>query len=46
MDTEVEVRIWHYRAEDIPPADAQEAWLYDVWAEIDRWIGSELTRTG
>ncbi|HSJ83630.1 MAG TPA: 1-acyl-sn-glycerol-3-phosphate acyltransferase [Acidimicrobiia bacterium] len=46
MDTEVEVRIWHYRAEDIPPPEAQEDWLYDVWAEIDRWIGSELTRTG
>ena len=46
MDTEVEVRIWHYRAEDIPPPEAQEDWLYDVWAEIDRWIGSELARTG
>jgi len=46
MDTEVEVKIWHFRAEDIPPPEQQEGWLYDVWAEIDRWIGSELTRTG
>ncbi|MGH8871861.1 MAG: 1-acyl-sn-glycerol-3-phosphate acyltransferase [Acidimicrobiia bacterium] len=46
MDTEVEVKIWHVRAEDIPPPEEQEAWLYDVWAEIDRWIGAELARTG
>jgi 1-acyl-sn-glycerol-3-phosphate acyltransferase len=46
MDTEVEVKIWHFRAEEIPPPEEQEGWLYDVWAEIDRWIGSELTRTG
>lgn len=46
MDTEVEVKIWHFRAEDIPPPELQEGWLYDVWAEIDRWIASELTRTG
>jgi hypothetical protein len=29
-----------------PAPEEQEGWLYDVWAEIDRWIGSELTRTG
>ena len=46
MDTEVEVKIWHVRAEDIPPPEEQETWLYDIWAEIDRWIGSELSRTG
>jgi hypothetical protein len=46
MDTDVEVRVWHYPAEQIPPPEEQERWLYDVWAEIDRWIGEELTRTG
>ena len=46
MDTEVEVKIWHYRAEDIPPPEEQETWLYDVWAEIDDWISAELAKTG
>jgi 1-acyl-sn-glycerol-3-phosphate acyltransferase len=46
MDTEVEVKIWHVRAEDIPPPEEQETWLYDVWAEIDDWISSELAKTG
>jgi hypothetical protein len=46
MDTEVEVKIWHVRAEDIPPPEEQEASLYDVWAEIDDWISAELSRTG
>jgi 1-acyl-sn-glycerol-3-phosphate acyltransferase len=46
MDTEVEVKIWHVRSEDIPPPERQEAWLYDVWSEIDDWIGAELSNTG
>ncbi|HEY7470233.1 MAG TPA: 1-acyl-sn-glycerol-3-phosphate acyltransferase [Acidimicrobiia bacterium] len=46
MDTSVAVRVWHVRAEDIPPPGEQEAWLYDMWAEIDHWIGSELDETG
>jgi 1-acyl-sn-glycerol-3-phosphate acyltransferase len=46
MDTEVEVRIWHFRSEDLPPPDQQEIWLYDVWAEIDEWISAELEKTG
>jgi 1-acyl-sn-glycerol-3-phosphate acyltransferase len=46
MDTEVEVKIWHVRSEEIPPPEQQEAWLYDVWAQIDEWIGAELSRTG
>lgn len=46
MDTEVEVKIWHVRAEEIPPAEQQEAWLYDLWSEIDDWISAELSRTG
>lgn len=46
MDTEIEVKIWHFRAEEIPPPEEQELWLYDVWAEIDEWIGAELAETG
>jgi 1-acyl-sn-glycerol-3-phosphate acyltransferase len=46
MDTEVEVKIWHVRSEEIPPPEQQEAWLYDVWGQIDEWIGAELSRTG
>ncbi len=46
MDTEVEVKIWHVRAEDIPPPEQQEIWLYDIWAEIDEWISAELAKTG
>ena len=42
MDTGVHVRIWHVPAEEIPPPDEQEAWLFDVWAEIDGWITSRL----
>lgn len=46
MDTSVAVKIWHFRAEDIPPPEGQEAWLYDTWGEIDSWIGSKLEQTG
>jgi 1-acyl-sn-glycerol-3-phosphate acyltransferase len=46
MDTSVAVKIWHVRAEDIPPPEGQETWLYDTWAEIDNWISSELEKTG
>ena len=46
MDTEVEVKIWHFRSEDLPPPEKQEIWLYEVWAEIDDWIGAELAKTG
>jgi 1-acyl-sn-glycerol-3-phosphate acyltransferase len=46
MDTSVAVKTWHIRAEDIPPPEEQETWLYDLWGEIDRWISSELEKTG
>ncbi len=45
MDTTVSVRFWHVRAEDIPPPEEQETWLYDMWAEIDIWITESLERT-
>ncbi len=45
MDTTVSVRFWHVRAEDIPPPEEQETWLYDMWAEIDLWITESLEKT-
>ena len=46
MDNEVAVKIWHVPAERIPPAEEQEVWLYDMWAEIDAWISERLSETG
>jgi 1-acyl-sn-glycerol-3-phosphate acyltransferase len=46
MDTTVAVRTWHYPAEAIPPVGAQETWLYDIWEEIDAWIGEKMAGTG
>jgi 1-acyl-sn-glycerol-3-phosphate acyltransferase len=44
-DTNVAVRIWHVPADQIPTPDQQEAWLFDVWAEIDEWITARLGDT-
>ena len=44
-DTNVAARVWHTPAEDIPPPDQQEEWLFDTWAEIDRWISARLVET-
>lgn len=44
-DTNVAVRIWHVPAEEIPPTDRQEEWLFDMWAEIDAWITERLELT-
>ncbi len=46
MDTTVAVRIWHYTADAIPPPEQQEAWLFDIWGEIDAWIEERLAVTG
>lgn len=45
MDTKVATRTWYVPAEQIPDAEHQEAWLYDMWAEIDHWIGEKLSDT-
>ncbi len=45
MDTVVAARTWIEQAEDIPPAGEQEAWLYEIWAEIDAWIVATLAAT-
>lgn len=44
-DTSVAVRVWYAPAEEIPPPDGQEAWLFDIWAEIDAWITARLADT-
>lgn len=38
MDAEVVARVWNVPAEDIPPPDERERWLYDRWQVIDDWI--------
>jgi 1-acyl-sn-glycerol-3-phosphate acyltransferase len=45
-DTKVAARVWYVPAEEIPPAEEQETWLFDVWAEIDAWITERLADTG
>jgi 1-acyl-sn-glycerol-3-phosphate acyltransferase len=45
MGTEVDVRIWHVPAGEVPPPEGQEAWLFDMWAEIDAWITERLEQT-
>jgi 1-acyl-sn-glycerol-3-phosphate acyltransferase len=43
IDTEVVSRLWHVPAQELPPPDERERWLYDHWAEIDRWIAGHRT---
>jgi len=45
-DTNVAVRVWHVPAGEIPSAEDQETWLFDLWAEIDGWISERLAETG
>lgn len=45
MDTQVATKVWQVPAERIPRTENQEAWLYDMWAEIDSWIGEKLSDT-
>lgn len=44
-DTDVKARVWYVPAEQIPPPEKQEDWLFDVWAEIDGWITERLADT-
>ena len=45
MDTQIATRLWYVPAENIPPPEGQEEWLYDIWAEIDAWITEKLSDT-
>jgi len=44
-DTHVAAKVWHVPSDSIPPPDDQEAWLFDMWAEIDGWISDRLEDT-
>lgn len=33
---------WVVPADELPPADRREEWLYDRWAELDRWVDGSL----
>lgn len=44
-DTNVAARVWRVSAEEVPPPEEQESWLFDVWAEIDAWITDRLAVT-
>ena len=42
MDAGVRMRWWFAPAADVPrDADALETWLYDRWADLDRWIAGD-----
>jgi hypothetical protein len=43
LDADIVVRWWRERAEDIPPPEHREAWLYDHWKALDDWIASHST---
>lgn len=45
MDTVVAARTWIVPANEIPPPDGQEAWLYETWSIIDAWIVESLSLT-
>jgi 1-acyl-sn-glycerol-3-phosphate acyltransferase len=40
MDSEIRGAAWWVSRHDIPPPEAQGAWLFDWWLRIDRWIVS------
>lgn len=46
LDRHVSARLWRVRAEEIPPPEAREAWLYDRWQELDDWIASRSDPAG
>lgn len=43
LDRHVTTRLWRVRAEDVPPPERREAWLYDHWQELDDWIAAHAT---
>jgi 1-acyl-sn-glycerol-3-phosphate acyltransferase len=45
VNTTIAARAWHVNAEDLPePADLEQ-WIYDRWAQIDKWITGSLAET-
>ena len=42
MDSTVRLRWWFVPADEVPRDPAvQEDWLYDHWAELDRWVAQQ-----
>jgi 1-acyl-sn-glycerol-3-phosphate acyltransferase len=39
---DVHTRIWRVRAEDVPPPDGREDWLYGIWQQIDDWTDTTM----
>lgn len=40
MDAEIRGAAWWVSRHQLPPPDARDAWLFDWWLRIDRWIVS------
>lgn len=40
LDRHVSTHLWRVRAEEVPPPEEREAWLYDHWEALDDWIAS------
>ncbi|WES63165.1 hypothetical protein P0L94_11935 [Microbacter sp. GSS18] len=43
MDSAIEATAWRVPAEQVPPPEEREAWLYDHWQQIDDWVDARLT---
>ena len=43
MDASVTTATWRVAAEDVPPPEQRETWLYDQWSVIDGWIDGHLS---
>jgi len=42
LDAAIRTRLWRVPADEIPPPDEREGWLYDHWEQIDGWIEDQL----
>ncbi|MFV8755263.1 1-acyl-sn-glycerol-3-phosphate acyltransferase [Nannocystaceae bacterium ST9] len=43
----IHVQFWRYAAASLPADDeARAEWIYDRWAELDRWVASRGSQTG
>lgn len=45
IDTTIAAKTWFVPAEELPDSADLEPWLYDMWAQIDRWIIGTLAET-
>lgn len=46
LDAAVRSRVWRVPAEQVPPAEQRERWLYEHWELIDDWIEDHVAGTG